>query len=488
MLSRLFKYENFEVFVNSRKLGKGISDRLTNKLLSYTDVDLIITSDHGSSDRKNLTILKEKLDCDVIVTDHHLFDDYQAPFNMDVFINPQKHDNELRDINGTHVLYYTLLHAFRKYTGAVNAEDTNYIYYLLTYVGITIISDCMDLKNYVNRKILKKVLSDLNRENTIHEPFWEYLLSTLHNSYLVDETTVGFKIAPLLNSPGRIANPRLSFELMIADNVIIAEDLYNEAKVVNDERKNKQKTVGKTEPVEMYTDGTIMVALLEDANGIQGVVANNYMFSDNYKVVMCFTNSRLDDGSLVYAGSGRSQDDNLNLKDIIDNLPKGISYGHGGHRKAVGAKVKPNLKEFYDEFKKIIDSRDVSVISKYVVDDYVFSLKKLTLHIFDVIDVGPYGIGFTQPVFVSDVTISDCKIHPGVNGNFISMKVVLPMNRNMTLSVFYNVSNKDIEEFKRNIKSIKSARIVYTININSYRNFNKILLQCEHLVFKESYK
>lgn len=484
MLKKLFKYNNFEIVVNSRKYGKGISDNLTEHLLTYKNVNLIMTSDHASSDKKNLTILRDAFFCKVIVTDHHLFDDIQAPFNMDVFINPQRHDNEFTTINGTHVLYYTLLYAFYKYNDNPSKEDTAYVYYLLNYVGLTIISDMMDIKNYVNKKILIKMLTSLNSSKVQHEPFWQYITETICSSLQIDETTIGYNVAPLLNSPGRIADPRLSFEFMIAETYERAEMLHQEAVLINATRKARQKEVMQSETLEEYDNGIVKVLLVKDAVGIQGIVSNNIMFNDGYKVVLCFTKSEDPVLGTVYGGSGRSQDDNLQLKSVLDSVnEKGLLYGYGGHHKAVGLKMKPNLKDFYDALVEEVDKRGVSEITTYKVDDYIFSLKKLTLNIFDAIDVGPYGMGFASPTYASDFELKSFRVSRK-SGNFFTLKVMINQYSNLEITAFYTVKHKDVEALIKQLENTRYIRLVYNVQLNSYRNYNTILININHLITK----
>ena len=160
ILTKLYNYLDIEVVINKRKYGNGINDQLSKEIIDiYKDrkFDLLITGDHGSHDRKNLTMLKEKLNIDVVVTDHHLYKEEEAPFNMDAFVNPQIHKNDFKDVTGAGIIYFTLVYSFLKYKDNITIKEYDYIYYLLTYVGLTIISDFVNVGNFINRKILINV-------------------------------------------------------------------------------------------------------------------------------------------------------------------------------------------------------------------------------------------------------------------------------------------------------------------------------------------
>lgn len=487
MLKGLFDYDNFEIFTSSRNDGYGVNDKVTESILKYKDVALVMTSDHSSSDRKNLTRIRDGLGCKVIATDHHLFEETTAPLNMDVFVNPQQDtcSKDFKDLNGTHVIYYTLLHAFLSSNIEVTEEKKNYYYYLLMYVGLTIISDCMDLKNYINRKIVIKMLTMMNSKFTKHDLFWKVTINRLRNSKIFDESTIGYKISPVINSSGRLGIPRLGYELMVSEDLETTLKLYDDITEVNKTRKERQETSVKSDNNLSFNDGKLYIGEMEGSEGVQGIISNTVMFNENYKVAIVFTRTKVEHGYILQ-GSGRSQDDKLHLKNILDNISKNydIILTHGGHQKAVGIKIKDNLKMFYKILKEEIDKTDTKKIEFYNVSSHIYSDKKLLLNIFDLIDIGPFGIGFEQPKFVSDFHIESYRVFKR-NKYFVTLKVKLDKNSRNSYTVFYNVKDKDIDKFDEGIMNHKFIRLVYTIGLNSYRNYNSILLNGVDIKFKK---
>ena len=486
ILTKLFKYNNVEVIINRREAGNGINKNLTDQIISYhksKPIGLLFTSDHGSHDRENLTRIKDECEgIKVVVTDHHLFEEHEAPYNMDAFVNPQRTKGEFKDITGANVAYFTLIHALLKQNKV--DIDVDYIYYLLTYVGLTIISDCMDLKSYVNRKILTKCIVDLNNNNIQHDPFWKFIIKEISDTYVIDETSLGYDVIPLLNTPGRIADPRLSFEFMIASDLDMAKEYYEDIKALNTKRKELQTKLVDKGKKEEYSNGIVKVMAIENSDGVQGIIANNAMYNDNYKVVIVFTKKNIN-GDVIYIGSGRSQDENLSIKEVIDKIADSTDFiiSHGGHDKAIGIKMKPKLKEFYKLLCKEIESREVKKIENIYVEDFIFSNKKLLLNLFDVAEIGPYGIGYDKPLFVSDFYIDNYRIYKR-SGYYLSFKVKLYPDSSTVFNVFYNIKKADIEYFEDQLKKCKKVRMVYSLNISTYKNYNKILLQPTNIIFK----
>ena len=488
MLHDLFKYDNVEYIINRRDYGNGINKTITSKLINYDKekkIGLLITSDAGSHDEESYKLLKQETDMKIIVTDHHLFSEDEFPHHADALVNPQRSDNDFKYITGTHVAYYTILHAYLTRHPVLTKEAEDLIYYKLLYVGMSTISDCMDLKRYINRKVVKYMLTELNRKDAKHDPFWEYIIKNISDGYLITETTLSYNVISMLNSPGRVSDPRISFELLTADNITIAEQFHNDIKTINDNRKAKQNKALTTKNKTEYTDGVIKVMLIDDINGVQGIVANNVMYEDGYKAVIVFSKITIGDKT-VYIGSGRSQDDNINLKAVLDKVNEKsdsiISYG--GHEKAVGIKIKDDLKKFYLDLKSEIDKCDVRQIEFYDVEDYIFSVKKIITSMADIDSLAPYGIGFPQPKFAGDFHITSYRIYDR-KGFYLSMKVTVGTNETAIMSAFYPVKGNEVEEVSNNLKYYKDIRMVFTLDVNTYKAFNRIQINVDKLIFKK---
>jgi len=483
MFKELLEYDNIDVVVNRRNFGHGINKQLTNLLIDMYKKDpfsLVITSDHGSHDVENLKRLKKELGIQIIVTDHHLFEEHEAPYEIGPFVNPKRNNkSNFYNITGTAVAYFTLLHTFFKLNKdkEVPIEKLNYIYYLLTYVGLTIVSDCVPLNDPINRKLLIKALNIINNRHIEHDIFWKYIMETLSEYYVIDETTLGFNVIPILNSPGRVGNPYDSFRLLISES---PEEFFNTHEKVtstNTKRKELQLKAITTDKKTVLSNGIVKVIHIENSDGIQGIIANNIMNDENLKVVVVFS-SHKEDNKTIFVGSGRSNGDGVNIIDVLKEMEKDNEGGiinFGGHASAVGVKIEPDIQKFYKALVKYVEKTKVKKQETVYVEDIIYSFRQLLIDIFSTIELSPYGIEFPPPIFVSDFRVASYKIYKTAKGNFLSMKVLFVKN-NTLINVFYPIKAYELVELEEKLKTKKYVRLTYTFNINTYRNFNRIQL------------
>jgi len=491
MFKNLLNYDNIEVVINKKKYGHGINKHLVSILkdkYKKQPYGLMITSDHGSHNRENLSELKNSLGIKIIVTDHHLFKEEESPKDIDGFVNPKRvkeKETDLYHITGTMVAYFTLVYVFNILFPNRGKEKEEYLYYLMSYLGLTIISDCVDLKSYVNRKILIKALTTINNTKIKHEPFWNLMLNMHSKIYLIDEDVLGFNIIPEINSPGRIDDPYASFLLLTAETMDNVRDDYDYVHNVNNNRKEIQKNALKTGEKIEYTDGSIKVMFVDNTDGIQGIIANNVLVNENYNMVIVFTRHKVDNET-IYIGSGRSKEGAININELLSEIEEkeDIIINFGGHANAVGVKIKPDLKKFFNILKKYLKKKQIKPITEMVVEDYIYSFRKLLLNIFATIELAPYGKGFEKPLFASDFRVVNYRFIKNKTSNFLSMKVSFVKSKNV-INVFYPIKDIEFEQLQQDLKYKRYVRMVYSFNINTFRNYNKVQLFPTYMRFYE---
>jgi len=484
MFNNVLEYDNVEVIVNKKTNGYGINDKLVDEAIELHksfDFKLIITADHGSNNRDGINRLINSLNIDVIVTDHHLIEPSKSPQNVVGFVNPQRDDCDMSNkISGATVLYFLLTYAFLyKNRNKVIPNDTlNTLYYYLTYVGMTIISDMMDMRNYINRKIVIKALAILNSKRIKHNPFWTTVMHHIGNSYFVDETTLSFNLNPKLNTPGRIKNPRLSYETMVANTEGECEMFFQELDALNDKRKDMQVKAVKAKAELEYKNELLYIGLSKEANNIQGILANKKMFDDKFRAAIIFAPTK--DKNII-AGSGRLNDEHANLKEMIDIISKDVNYiiNHGGHAGAIGIQIRQdenNLEDLFNRLSKEMDKTDIVKDEIYFVDEIIYSNKKLITSLYDVKECGPYGHNYPKPTFVSDFVIKSFRVFKKPNGTYLSMDVKLSVNSNFSVNAFYTLKAFEQDEILNNLYEGKNIRLIYTIDINTFKDINKTSL------------
>lgn len=475
---------------NKRVLGYGINDTLTEKILRLHKINnysLIITSDHGSSDRINLKKLTDITGADLIVTDHHLISDHNSPTTPIAFVNPQKEDCTMgKTLSGAHVIYYMLLYtAYEMYNDKIPLDKVNKIYYYLTYVGLTIVSDFMRLDNYVNRKVLIKALGLINSNKIKHNAFWNVIKNKVKGNYYINETTLSFDVIPLLNSTGRIDDPNKAYNLMLADEIGYGEYLYEDILKVNDRRKDIQNKGVLSKNTVRYENDLISINIDKDVNFVQGILASKRLNDYNYMLSLYFVPSK---DNTTLSGSGRmNTSSGDNLKDIITNVGKksDLILEHGGHAGAVGLKIKNKPDEFFKLLEEEVkNNTNLKRDDKIYVDDIIYSNKKLITTIYDIRNGGPYGSSYPKPVFVSDVVIDSYRVYDKKHNIYLSMMVKINESTVHTVNVFYSIPMKIKDEFLEELKITKRVRIIYSLSINNYRDNNKISLDALKVILR----
>jgi len=492
-MTQAYKYDNIEILINKKSRGNGVNDISTQEIIDIYQqqpFQLLITADHGSHDKDNLNKIKETINTDIIVTDHHLFEKNETP-QVDAFINPQRDDvtNFSKDITGATVLFFTLVKSILdKYdvetvTDINDQHVVNYIYYLLTYVGMTVISDCMDLKDPINRRLVNKALRILNSANIKHNVFWRTMINYIGNPIHIDEQTLGFNVIPLLNTPGRIYDAKLSFDLMTAKDEEEAIGLLGKILDLNDERKERQLKVLNEDNVE-YKSDNLLVMVTKSGRNVEGIAANMILNNSNYKVVIVLTPNLKDPN--ILNGSGRMTLGKGNLKELLDIIQEkhNLFVSYGGHAKAVGIAMKNDPVLLFNELDKLLKEHKLEEQEAILVDDYIYSNKKLIVSLFDMDTIKPYGIGFEKPTFVSDARLIAYRLIEKKSNFYLSGKIRLSDKSDFTIGFFYPVPKHEVEDLRDRIKFTKRIRIVYTPNINSYMNTNKMQLLVSKLILK----
>ena len=170
------------------------------KQMAQRGYSLIITVDNGVKAFDAVECANE-LGVDVIITDHHQFDN-DLPDAMSFIHTKLSPEYPFKEISGGFVAY--------KLASALLEKQDKYLYCL---AAITTISDMMPLLDE-NRSLVKKALTFMKSEKY---PSLELLLGD-QQSYTT--TTIGFTIAPKINSFGRLpelCNPNILVKYFLKD-------------------------------------------------------------------------------------------------------------------------------------------------------------------------------------------------------------------------------------------------------------------------------
>lgn len=383
IMREFFSYLDYpaEVIIPNRfKDGYGI----TKKLIQNIKADLIITVDNGISAVDAANYCKER-GIDLIITDHHtppkeLPDAY-------AIINPKQHSCgfEYKDICGAEVAWFFIAQIKKELN--LNLDMKKF----LDLLSIAIIADVMPLKN-INRALVQ---AGLKYFETSERPAVKFLRKSLKkDEFSADD--IGFIIAPVLNSAGRMDSADLALKFLTSKDFFESSIFYSQLLALNSERKLEERRVLQEAKKQNSDKSQIFIAAGDDWHeGVVGIVASRV--ADRYKKPAIILTKKGE----FYKGSGRSFA-NIDLFSLLDRN-RNLLYKFGGHRKAAGLTIKKeNLESLRDALNQEIKNipKEDWIEESTVLGEIFF--KEIDWELMDIIErFAPYGEENPMPKFVS---------------------------------------------------------------------------------------
>lgn len=382
------KIEHF-TYIPDRNEGYGLSIRGID-FLKDRGASLIITVDLGS---KNFVEAKycQSQKIDLIITDHHLADDW--PQEAYAFINPKARKGKygFSELAGGGVIF-KLAYAISKKT---NLIDEKFLKWNLDLIAISTISDIVPLIDE-NRIIAKMGLIVLNKTRNVGLKALNDVAGLNH----ISSYSVGFQIGPRINAPGRIDSATKSYELLVETEQSKALEL---ARWLNEKNQERQEILIQSEE-EAFKEiaksradkNKIIILAGLWPRGILGPLASKIVERFNRPAVAFSA------GENVYVGSARSVE-GVNIIEVL-SFAKDLIFKLGGHKGAAGVTV---LKDKFNAFlKKIKVKSDAAILDellkKKIVIDLELAETDLTLGLYDkIIRLEPFGLGNSKPVFIA---------------------------------------------------------------------------------------
>lgn len=364
---------------------------------------LLITVDCGITAAAEIAKVVEK-NVDVIITDHHEPTD-KIPHCV-ATLNPKLVDNVYpnRDLTGVGVAF-KLAHAVtNKLTadGKIPPDKIDLKRYL-DLVALGTISDMGSLIDTENRILVRYGLKQLLKGKRMG-------LSKLFSICDVDVNdlstfTIASKIAPRLNSLGRIDDPRKGVKMLLVKNADLAEKMALELDLNNIERQKIERTMSLDvdttiqERPEILTDKAIVMVSEKWHPGVIAIISTRISKQYNRPTVLI----AIDKG--VGKGSIRS----IHEFPLLSTLKEcsDILLNFGGHDFAAGLTIK---EEYIEEFKKRFTESanrklaESDVMSKLHLDAAI-RFNELTFDFMESVRLlEPYGNENPQPIFYCDAT------------------------------------------------------------------------------------
>lgn len=437
---------------------------------------LLITVDCGITAAKEIQHVVEH-NIDVIITDHH--EPTSKIPNCVATLNPKLLNSTYpnRDITGVGVAF-KLAHALTNYM--IESAEIDYVDLkgFLDLVALGTISDMGALLGE-NRIFVRYGLKELQSTKRIG-------LKKLFDisEVVVDDLSpieIASKIAPRLNSIGRIANAQKGVELLLVRDPIEAESLAKELDLYNLERQKIERKL--SDEVEKY------IAAHPDILDEKAIV----LYSDNWHpgIIPIITTRitkqynrpcmliAIEDG--IGKGSIRTISEFPLLPVLKENEHLLVNFG--GHDFAAGLIIEEkNIKELKTNFinaaNSLLDEKDI--ISKMYLDAET-NFDDLTFEFMESIKLlEPFGNENPPPLLYCEAKQVWA---PKVVGK-LHLKVYLEQKDRMLEGIGFGMAPRKNALSKKNL----ALKVVFTPHINVFLNKASIQLQIKDFKIKEPSK
>lgn len=385
--------------------GYGLSCAVIDKIEKKFCPDLIITVDCGISCYEEVEYAKSK-GIEIIITDHHEIPE-KIPNTLVLNAKIENQEYPFRELCGTG-LAYKFSEAL---LGQKKAEE------FLPIAAIATIADIVSLTGE-NRNIVKKGLQSFDKLPTgLKQLFKDNKVSIKEPN----ATDIAFKVAPKINSAGRMGCAEDSLVLYMSEDPVEIKKHLN--KIANHNQKRQELSAVVMEDCEKAIKkmdlSKIRVITLASKKWDQGIlgIACAKLVEEYNRPVFLFSQT----GDTLH-GSGRSIDD-INIHELLSSM-QDILETFGGHTMAAGLTLK---REKYEEFCNRVNAfcfehinDKVFIPIKYYdldikleeIDDRFLSELKL---------MEPFGCGNPKPKFritaehVDILPMKYCPMHCNIN-------------------------------------------------------------------------
>ncbi len=469
-------------FIPSRtEEGYGLNKSLVEKV-SSSGIKLIITVDNGVSAIDAINYAKE-LEIDVIITDHHKINNRID--NVFALIHPETTpiNSPYRDIAGVGVTYILAENIANKLNnkGVLNISKD------LLCIGT--IADMSSLTG-ANRYWLKKWIKNLHNTECLG---LKGLMKTAKiNNKSITSKDIGFKIAPRINSIGRIDDPKLIIDLLLEKDQLKLDEKLHKCEEINKRRKfictsveqEALKIISSNKKVE---NSFILIAQGHWNNGVIGLVASRIM--EKYSRPTAVLTS---EGQGMLRGSARSPS-TFNIINALSECSD-LLVKFGGHSAAAGFTIKANNLMKLEQKLQLISSEWLSEninLPSICPESYICFNQIDSNLLDDISQLEPFGINNRSPIFWS----RGCRVSKSSYGFFGQFICHLSQGDNVIDAVQWKPSSrKNYEDelidvvFNIDIKETRRERkpILNLLDISKYSEevefkYSKRIYKCMQL-------
>jgi single-stranded-DNA-specific exonuclease len=376
--------------------GYGVASRMVREWAGR-GVTLLLTVDTGTAAVAEISLARD-LGMDVIVLDHHIFDERPPATAL---VNPRRVDATYPndELCGVAVAFKFAQALKQKDPGCLPAD---FLTSVLDLVALGLVADQMALVGE-NRILVKKGLERFNDRATIRPGLAALLaVSGLDRGFPVTTGDFAYQLAPRINACGRIGRVMSALEMLITRDPAKARSLAEEADRTNTRRKEqdlllKEEAIDMALPYVQRGDPGLVLASSSWHKGIIGIGAARLVEQYQMPVILI-----AEEGGEA-RGSARSVP-NVDVKVVLDQCSEFLAR-HGGHAQAAGMTLRSrDIDSFRNAFLKelragpdsgtVPEGYDLDLDLGTMAYDQVAGLVRELEHL------EPFGSGNRKPVFL----------------------------------------------------------------------------------------
>lgn len=477
LLTEFFKYIGAQVFfyVSNRSSLKQnpIHDALDYAIKN--NCKLLITVDCGITAANEIAdAVKENID--VIITDHHE-PTAKLPHCI-ATLNPKLLNSTYPDRNLTGVgVAFKLAHAFTNLLLAQGEIGPNKVD-LKKYLDLVALGTIADMGSLMgeNRILVRYGLKQLRKNKRIGLAKLFSVCDVKPGE--ITPIDIASKVAPRLNSLGRIADPIRGVELLLIRDPVAAESLAKELDLNNSERQKIERK--NSEDIEKYIaenpeilkEKAIILVSDKWHPGIIPIITARIAKQYNRPTIIIAIDQGLGKGSI------RTIPEFPLLSHLRDNSH--LLENFGGHDFAAGLSIKQeNIEEFKQNFIARANQKlqDQDVISKLFIDAKVH-FNDLTFDFMESLSLlEPFGNENPPPILYC----STKQIWPPKVVGKSHLKLYLEQDDRLLEGIGFGMAEKKNSLSKKNL----NLDIAFTPHINNFLNKSSIQLQIRDIQIAE---
>lgn len=400
---------------NRFKDGYGLNEEIIHEL----NVDVIITVDNGIAALDAAKLCKDK-GIDLIITDHHTpLENLPEAYAI---INPKQKECDFPDVEicGAQVAWYLI--AALKEVCKLKYDMCKF----LELLAIAIVADMMELRD-LNRAMVRRGLEHINKsKRAAFKVIKQYYQK---EKFSIDN--IGFLIAPLINSAGRMDDASISYEFLHAKNSEKALQYLEQIVSFNENRKDEEKQLFEESLMQIKEeDSCIVVSGDSWHEGVLGIVASRLAKHFNKPSFVFALNEK------GYKGSARS----VGKIDILALINKANEWleNYGGHKGAAGLSLKA---QHYEKFKMLMQKECKELSSESFLDaDEILGILEPSEVDFEMLEIlenfEPFGHKNPRPYFVLENLKVKNKKYLGKDEKHL--KLILTKENKTLEALFFN--------------------------------------------------